>query len=112
MLGYFLNNLLAFGGIMSKRRKHPASVKLEVALAAIKGDLSQSQLTSKYQIHTTQISTWKKQAMEGMKAAFKDNKTVYGSDDHQQLQAKLYEQIGRLQMELDWLKKKSQFDGC
>jgi len=112
MLGYSLNNLLAFGGIMSKRRKHPASVKLEVALAAIKGDLSQSQITAKYQIHTTQISTWKKQAIEGMKTAFKENKSVYGSDDHQQLQTKLYEQIGRLQMELDWLKKKSQFDGC
>lgn len=95
---------------MSKRRKHPASFKLEVALDAIKGDLSQSQITSKYQIHSSQISTWKKQAIEGMKMAFNTNKTVYSNDAHQQLEAKLYEQIGRLQIELDWLKKKSQFD--
>ena len=47
---------------MAQRKKHPASLKVEVALAAIKSELTQSQITSKYEIHTSQIAQWKKQA--------------------------------------------------
>ena len=92
------------------KKTYPASFKLKVALEAIKQDLTHAQITSKYEIHQSQITNWKKQALkfleEGFKEVSKADKSI--SDDKEK--SKLYEQIGKLQVELDWLKKKSNFE--
>ena len=89
-----------------KRKTDTAQFKAKVALAALKGDKTGSQLASEYDVHPTLITAWKKQLLDGADglfgAAAKD-----GGKDAEALQAQLYEQIGRLKMELDWVKKKS-----
>lgn len=93
---------------MSKKRKvHTPEFKAKVSLAAIKGLKTTSELASHYQVHPTQISSWKKQAMESLPETFKRGKSSSPTPDEQQLTAPLFEEIGRLKMELDWLKKKS-----
>jgi len=57
-------------------------------------------------VHPNQVTRWKRQAIEGLAQAFRDGQARAGESDDA-LQAELYQQIGRLQMELDWLKKKS-----
>jgi transposase-like protein len=89
-----------------KRKSHSASLKAQVALAAVRGDKTVSELTSLYGVHPTLIHAWKKQLVSNAEELFqKGNK---GSvEEHEALQAQLYEQIGRLKTELDWLKKKA-----
>lgn len=95
---------------MSAKRTHSATFKMEVALAAIKGELTQAQITSKYGVHPTQINRWKKQAIESLKAGFTGILQPEKRDvEAEHLTAQLYEEIGRLKVELDWLKKKSEF---
>ena len=85
--------------------------KTEVAVAAIKGELTQAQISSKYEIHSTQITNWKKQAVEAIKQLFSSKLPPDKKDSNEQKeQSKLYEEIGRLKVELDWLKKKSNFE--
>ncbi len=96
---------------MHKKKTHSALFKYEVALAAIKSELTQAQLSSKYEIHSTQINSWKKQAVEAIKQLFAgkilpDKKNISELKE----QSQLYEEIGRLKIELDWLKKKSNFE--
>ena len=89
-----------------KRKTHTAQFKAQVALAAVKGDKTVAELASQHAVHPTLIHTWKKQLLAGAE-------DIFGSppktDDKAAttLQSQLYEQIGRLQMELDWVKKKS-----
>ena len=93
---------------MSKKRKiHTPEFKTKVSLDAIKGMKTTSELASQYQVHPVQINAWKKQAIESLPEAFKRGKRTQQSPTEQQLTAPLYEEIGRLKMELDWLKKKS-----
>jgi len=93
---------------MSKRRKiHTPEFKTKVSLAAIKGMKTSSELASQYQIHPVQISTWKKHAIESLPETFRRGKSAKQPLTEQALTAPLYEEIGRLKMELDWLKKKS-----
>ena len=94
-----------------KKKNYSAAYKLEVALAALKGDLTQAQLSSKYELHSTQITNWKKQAIEAIKMVFAGKlKPDKLAQENGKEQAKLYEEIGRLKVELDWLKKKSNFE--
>lgn len=96
---------------MHKKKTHSAIFKTEVAIAAIKGELTQAQISSKYEIHSTQITNWKKQAVEAIKQIFSGKLTPDKKDLSEiKEQSKLYEEIGRLKMELDWLKKKSNFE--
>ena len=87
-----------------KRRRHSPDFKFRVALTAAKEQKTISQLSSEFGLHPTQISDWKKQLLE-------KGKTVFQSNGKHKLQAtqesELYEQIGRLKMELEWIKKKS-----
>ena len=89
-----------------KRKTHSPEFKAKVALEAIKGMKTASELASQYQIHPTQINAWKKQAREILTEGFRTSRPARQKTD-QALTAPLYEEIGRLKMELDWMKKKS-----
>lgn len=90
----------------SKKRDHSAAFKKRVAIAAIKEELTQAQITSQYEIHVTQVRRWKEKAMAAIEDGF-SKKLERDQKDQSELLASLYEQIGRLQMQLDWVKKKS-----
>jgi transposase-like protein len=88
-----------------KRRTISAALKAKVALAAAKGDKTTAELSSKFGVHASQITSWKKQLLTGVPDLFADGRSrkEESSPDEQEL----YEQIGRLKMEVEWLKKKS-----
>jgi transposase-like protein len=88
-----------------KRKSHAASFKAQVALAAFKGDKTINELAKQFGIHPTLIHGWKKQLQTGVEEVFSRG-GVASTEDHQAVQTQLYEQIGRLKMELEWLKKK------
>jgi transposase len=88
-----------------KRQAHAAAFKAQVALAALKGDKTVNELASHHGVHPTLIHAWKKQLLGGVEELF-SNGSKAASTDHEAVQAQLYEQIGRLKMELDWVKKK------
>lgn len=92
------------------RKCYSAQEKAKIVLDMLKGELTQSQLTTKYGVHSTQLHHWKKQALEGMAAIFSDKRTKQ-SHDQSELIEELYKQIGQLKVELDWLKKKSKLFG-
>jgi transposase-like protein len=89
----------------AKRRRIEAGVKAKAALAAVRGDRTTSQLASAFGVHATQIGQWKRRLVEGATELFSDDRRRE-TQDQEALVAELYEQIGRLQMELGWLKKK------
>ena len=91
---------------MNKRKRYSAEFKAKVALAALKEQKTLSELANQYQIHSVQISTWKKQLLDGSSSIFK-NSNNNNQKKQQDLEAHLYQEIGRLKIELDWLKKKS-----
>jgi transposase len=88
-----------------KRKQHTAAFKAQVALAALKGDRTVNELAGQYGVHPTLIHAWKKQLLAGAEQVF-GNGSKAGTADTEVLQAQLYEQIDRLKMELEWLKKK------
>jgi putative transposase len=90
----------------AKRRRIEAGVKAKAALAAVRGDRTASQLASTFGVHATQIGQWKRRLIEGATELFSDD---HHRETQQQeaLVGELYEQIGRLQMEAAWLKKKA-----
>ncbi len=89
-----------------QRHQYSAEFKFKVALEAAKGTKTISELASETGVHPTQISQWKRQLLDDGGSLFKKNGA---SQQREQavLQAELYEQIGRLKMELEWLKKKA-----
>jgi transposase-like protein len=89
-----------------KRKSHSAAFKAQVALAAIKGDRTINELASLHGVHPTMIHAWKKQLLDNAEEIFHSSAKT-SSVEHETLQAQLYEQIGRLKTELDWLKKKA-----
>lgn len=89
-----------------KRRSFSASFKAKVALAAIRGDKTTAELAARFGVHTNQITSWKKQLLDGAVDLFADGRRRKPDEASPQEQ-ELYEQIGRLKMEVEWLKKKS-----
>lgn len=86
-----------------KRKTHTASFKAQVALAAIKGDRTVNELASHFGVHPTLIHGWKKQLLAGAESVFVGGGASPGHAEDKT--PKLYEQIGRLKVELDWVKK-------
>ena len=89
----------------AKRKSHPAAFKAQVALAALKGDRTINELASHYGVHPTLIHAWKKHLLAGAEAVFAAGAKAAGPQEERS--AELYEQIGRLKVELDWVKKKA-----
>ena len=88
-----------------KRRQHNDQFKFKVALEASKGIKTLNELASEYEVHPNQISSWKKQLLTEGASVFSRNGGRQQQEQAAQ-EAELYEQIGRLKMELAWLKKK------
>lgn len=86
------------------RKRHSASFKAKVALEAAKQTRTIAELAKAFQVHPVQISQWKKQLLDGAESLFRDGRRR-DRDEGQAVQAELYERIGRLNMEVEWLKK-------
>ena len=92
------------------REKHSKELKARIALDAIKGQKTMSELASEYEVHANQISRWKKQLLEAAPDIFtrgkdKEAEKMEVERDH------LYKKVGQLQIEVDWLKKKTGYLG-
>jgi transposase-like protein len=88
------------------RKRYDGSFKARVALEAIRGDRTVAEIAAAYGVHPNQISKWKKQALDELPKIFSgryEKTEVQGKE----LADQLYQQIGRLRVELDWLKKKA-----
>jgi transposase len=90
----------------AKRKRHTAAFKAQVALAALKGDQTVNEIASHFAVHPTLIHGWKKQLLSGAETLFASGLRT-DTNDTEARQAELYEQIGRLKMELEWVKKKA-----
>ena len=88
-----------------KRKHHTAAFKAQVALAALKGDRTVNELAGHYAVHPTLIHGWKKQLLAGAEAVFANGHQADAADGEAR-QAELFEQIGRLKVELEGLKKR------
>ena len=88
-----------------QRRRHGAGFKFQVALEAAKETRTINEVASEYGIHPNQVSEWKRRLLEEGVQVF-SSAGVRQQREQEALQARLYEQIGRLQMELEWVKKK------
>lgn len=89
------------------RKRHSAQYKFKLALEAAKEQQTINELASRYRVHPNQISQWKRLLIEGGPDLFNGHRLTRQHKAQQAKEAQLYEQIGRLQMELGWLKKKS-----
>lgn len=89
---------------MSKRKKHDDSFKARVALEALKGELTISELASKYDIHPNQIRQWRKQLLDNASEIF-SRKRDPRIEELEQVKDELYKKIGRQDVEIDFLKK-------
>ena len=89
-----------------KRKVHTPAFKAQVALAAHKGDRTVNELAGHFSVHPTLIHTWKKQLLAGAEEVFAGPAKATIADAEAR-QAELFEQIGRLKMELEWLNKKA-----
>lgn len=88
-----------------RRRRFSAALKAKVALEAIRGQRTVAELAGEHQVHPNQISQWKKQLLDAAEALFADRR-VKQEQRQEELVAELYQQIGRLKVEVDFLQKK------
>ena len=87
------------------RRHYNGEFKARVAMEAIKGEKAVNDLAGEYGVHPTQIAQWKKQVVEEVPRIF-SMKKVHDARKEEELRASLYQQIGQLKVELDWMKKR------
>jgi transposase len=92
--------------MQGKRRKHSAQFKAKVALEAIRGEKTVSELASFYEVHPNQISRWKSQVMAALPDIFSSHRQRE-KKGWSEWEEELYKQIGQMKVELDWLKKKT-----
>ncbi len=93
-----------------KRNVYKSEFKAKVALEAVRGKLTINQISKQFSVHPNQISKWKKQFLESLPQIF-DNSKQPTAEEGEELTNQLYQQIGQLKVELDWLKKKSSLFG-
>ena len=89
-----------------KKKVRGPELKAKVVLAAIQGDKTAQHLGVLFDVHPTQVQVWKKQLLTGVVSLFETRDHAQETAAQQAREAELFEQIGRLNMELDWLKKK------
>lgn len=90
---------------MAQRRNHTGVFKARVAVEAIAGHKTVNEISTEYGVHASQIHKWKKQALEHLPEVLDDNRRTRGST-HEAMESRLYQQIGQLTMEVEYLKKK------
>lgn len=88
-------------------RVHTPAFKAQVALAALKGDRTLSEIAAHYQVHVKLVQAWKKQMSKQAATVFAQGAKPTTTKEDAAQQAELFEQIGRLKMELEWVKKKA-----
>jgi len=88
---------------MSKKKRHSAEFKAKIALEALRGIKTINEIASECNVHPVQIAKWKRELVEGLPGIWLNNKAPQSD---QKLLDTLYQQIGQLKVELDWLKKK------
>ena len=93
--------------MVNMRRHHDAAFKARVALEAVKGEKTLAQLSGEFKVHPNQIRLWRNHLIEQLPELFSNRRPLEGRA-REGREAELYEQIGRLKMELEWLRKKSQ----
>ena len=87
-----------------KRNVYKPEFKAKVALEAVRGRLTINQIAKQFEVHPNQISNWRKQFLESLPQIF-DNSKQTSSEQQEELTNHLYQQIGKLKIELNWLKK-------
>ena len=92
--------------MLKKRKKYNSRDKFRIALEAVRGEKTLSELSSKTGVQTTQISKWKRQLLDKGSSIFERNMGKQEVETEKE-ENELYEQIGRLKMELEWVKKKA-----
>lgn len=93
---------------MAKRRRAiGAKEKAKVAIAAIKEQKTARELSTQYEVHVTQIGSWKKKLIEAAPEIFERDYKGSREQEFRERESQLFEEIGRLKMELEWVKKKA-----
>jgi transposase len=92
--------------MLGKRKRYSAEFKAKVAMEALRGELTTSQLATKHGVHQTVVGEWKRQAMEGLVAVFSGKAEVKEGIREEELE-KLHAKIGRLVVERDFLARAS-----
>jgi transposase-like protein len=89
-----------------QRKQYSGDLKSKIAMEAVKGQRTIQEIASHHSIHPNQVTQWKKQLIEGAADIFSGGRDRAAAAEDE-MKAELYQQIGKLQVELDWLKKKS-----
>jgi putative transposase len=89
-----------------ERNRYDAALKAKVALEALKGQRTTNEIAAAYKVHPNLVAQWKKQVLQQLPEIFSGGRVRKEQDD-EQLRDQLYQQIGQLKVELDWLKKKA-----
>lgn len=93
---------------MTQRRQHGGAFKARVVIEAIAGHTTVNEIASAYEIHPSQVAKWKAEALAGLPDVLADGRQAKAAADSQ-TQSRFYQEIGRLTVEVEYLKKSS---GC